>query len=415
MILAGSRVAVIAGTAMAVVATFGLAACSTQADNAAVPPVTDSAATAPASETIPGFNLPQVMATAPDGSLLYVTQNDGSVIKVSTPKYANVGTWKSGITVPLGIAISPDGKTIYMSNRTVGSVSKFDAASGTSLGSWSTGSASAPTGIALSPDGSTIYVPQNASAGVGANALSVREASNGTLQQTWAFPSGSRPRAAAISADGMRAYVSLEGANRISVLDTSSGKELASWPLDKSEYSTPGYLALSKLGDLIYIAAASPSGVVVLNTKDGSLNQTWSIAKSAFGIAAADCGQTIFVSDWVDPGDVIAAEQPNQCGQQVPSAPQSVSATWNPKTKSITVVWSPPQSQGSSPITAFSATAIDKDTKTKTTYTCTATGTASSCTMANVKGGPTFGVTVTATNGAGTGPQSSPPATVKTG
>ncbi|MDP3973170.1 MAG: hypothetical protein Q8P61_09720 [Candidatus Nanopelagicales bacterium] len=105
---------------------------------------------------------------------------------------------------------------------------------------------------------------------------------NGELQQTWTFSSGSRPRAAAISADGKLAHVSLEGANRVSVLDASSGQELVSWPLDKSGYSTPGYVALSKLDQLI-------------------------------GIAAGDCGQTIFVSDGVDPGDVIAVDQPNQC------------------------------------------------------------------------------------------------------
>ncbi len=368
----------------------------------------------PSSVDIPGFDLPQVMATSPDGSLLYVAQNDGSVQLVKTPGYARAGSWQSGIGVPLGIAISPDGRTVFLSNRTAATVSRIEAATGTTLGSWSTGSGTAPTGIGLSPDGATIYVPHNASAGTGANALTVRDAATGAIKQTWTYAGGSRPRAVVVSPDGARAYVSLEGANRISVVDTATGRETAGWPMDDTGYLTPGYLALSKRGDLLYVAAASPSGVVVLGTTDGGVVQEWDGIDSVFGLAATNCSQTVFVSNWTNPGDVVAVDQPNQCQPQPPSAPRSVSATWNPKTKAIAVSWTAPADQGSGPITAYTATAKDKDPKTRTSYTCTVGGTVTNCQLTGVKGGPTFSVTVTAANEAGTGPASAPPVDVKT-
>ena len=473
------------------------------ATNDAVDDQTSAAPTnTPSSVSIPGFNLPQVVAASADGKLLYVAQNDGTVVKVNTPAYTAAGSWNSGITVPLGLALSPDGGTIYMSNRTAGTVARKNAATGANSGSWSTGSGTAPTGIGLSPDGSTIYVPQNASAGLGADKLTVRTAASGGLLQTWTFPGGSRPRAVVISPDGSKAYVSLEGGNRISVRNTSDGAEVASWPLAGTDFTTPGYMALSKKGDHLYVGAVSPTGVLVLNTNDGSTEGKWTSGfASAFGVAAANCGQTVFVANSTDPGSVLAVAQPNQCiaaptvaevspksgsslggtpvtiegkgfvqgatasfggsnctslqfisvsqlkctttahavgavnvvvtnpdtqsgtltngytyvtpspTNQVPSAPQKVTAT-SPAKKTIKVTWQAPASAGSSPVTSYTATAIQKDTKER--GTCTANGTTFTCTMTGVNGGKQFDVTVTATNASGTGPESSPPVVVTT-
>lgn len=378
-------------------------------------------ANTPSSVSIPGFNLPQVVAASADGTMLYVAQNSGAIVKVNTPSYTVAGTWNSGITVPLGIALSPDGGTIYLSDRVAGTVIRKNAATGANIGSWSTGSGTSPTGIGLSPDGSTMYVPQNASAGIGANKLTVRTAVNGTLLQTWSFPAGSRPRAVVISPDGSKAFVSLEGGNRISVRKTADGSETASWSLVGTDFTTPGYLALSKKGDRLYVGAVTPTGVLVLNAGDGSTVGKWTSGfASAFGVAAANCGQTVFVANSTDPGSVLAVDQPNQCGvtptptptptTQVPSAPQKVAAT-SPAKKTITVTWLAPASAGSSPITSYTATAIQKDTKVR--GTCTANGTTFTCTMTGVNGGKQFDVTVTATNASGTGPESSPAVAVK--
>lgn len=456
---------------------------------------------APVSKTISGFDLPQVLATAPDGKTLYVAQNDGTVVLINAADYSKAGSWNSGVTVPLGIAASPDGSTIYMSNRTAGTVLKKKPETGANLGSWSVGSGTAPAGIALSPDGATMYVPQNASAGTGADKLTVRTASNGTLQKTWDFKKGSRPRAAAVSPDGKQVYVSFEGANRIAVLNAADGSEITSFDLASLGFTTPGYLALSKNGDRLYVVTVNPSGVLVLNTKDGSAIEKWTDGfKSAFGIAAATCGQNVFVSDWTNPGNVQAVDQPNQCvetvtvtginpnsgpdsggtqvtvtgsgfvaGAQVslggsdcaseavqsptqiicktqagkaglvdvtvknpsgatgtlpqgftyvsgnlPTAPQAVTALFNNKTDIITVTWQAPANQGGSAIVRYTATATDNNAKTPDLSCTTPNGTTLTCKIQVGNPGPRYNVTVTATNGAGTGPASAPPVDVQT-
>lgn len=391
-----------------------LTSCGATSNEAAPDSPAAAPADTPPAKTITGFDLPQVVAASPDGAMLYVAQNDGTVVKINTPAYTRDGSWNSGITVPLGIAISPDGATLYMSNRTAGTVVRKNAATGAGIGSWSTGSGTSPTGIGLSPDGATIYVPQNASAGLGADKLTVRTASDGTLLQTWTLPKGSRPRSVVISPDGSKAYASMEGVNSISVRKTSDGSEIDSWRLKDTDFSTPGYLALSKRGDLLYVGAVSPSGVLVLKTADGSTAGDWNKNfKSAFGVAAANCGQTIFVADWTTPGNVQAVEQPNQCMADVPSAPQSVKAAIEGKKRVITVAWRAPENDGGSPITSYTATATDTTEKQTTAYTCiTKDGTTLTCPIEVKVGNRQYEVTVTATNAFGTGPPASPPVQV---
>ncbi|MCB0917026.1 MAG: fibronectin type III domain-containing protein [Actinobacteria bacterium] len=392
--------------ALVAVAALLLAACGSSSDDRSTAGQDEANSDTPASVPISGFSTPQVVAAAPDGDMLYVAQNDGKVVQVSTPDYRVTGSWASGVSNPLGIAVAPDGKTVYLSNRSGNTVVAKNADSGAATGSWSTGSGTNPTGIGLSPDGATMYVPQNASAGTGAHKLTVRKAGGGAVLQTWDLGSGSRPRAAVVSPDGATAYVSFEGGNRISVRDTSDGTEKASWPLADTGFSTPGYLALSKDGDKLYVGAVSPSGVLVLDTRDGSKAEGWTQGfSSAFGVTAADCGQTVFVANATDPGTVLAVEQPNQC-QDLPSAPTITDARWDSKGKYIEVDWLAPSSEGSSPITGYTATATDKDTGTKRTYTCESDADTLTCRMDDVKGGPHYEVVVTATNASGTGPAS---------
>jgi len=59
---------------------------------------------------------------------------------------------------PLSVAVSPDGKTLYVSDKTAGCVARLDAATGDTLGE--TPVAGEPHGLALSADGRILYVAQ---------------------------------------------------------------------------------------------------------------------------------------------------------------------------------------------------------------------------------------------------------------
>lgn len=388
--------------AAAALALTGVSACTSTSN--------EVAPSAEAAAPFSGLESPQVLAASTNGKLLYVAQNDGTVAMFELPSSQPAGSWNSGVTNPLGIALSPDNATAYLANRSAGTVVLKNAQTGSAVGSWSTGSGTNPTGIGLSPDGATIYVPQNASAGTGADKLTVRVAQSGALKQTWEFKKGSRPRAAVISPDGTRAYVSMEGGNRIAVLDTSDGSELSSWDLAALSLSNPGYLALSPNGDKLYVNLVNPAGPIAFDTSSGKVIEKWGDAgKSPFGVALASCGQTLFVSDWTNPGSVQTFDQPNQCEPiRVPSAPQQVRAVFNNKTDVITVTWQAPKDSGGSPITGYTATAVDSNKKTPDVSCQTKDGSTLTCGIKVGNPGPRYDVTVTASNAAGTGPASAP-------
>src|SRR5580704_15684911 len=111
--------------------------------------------------TITVGNDPYGVAVSPDGSTVYVTNHfDGTVSVIATATNTVVG---SAITVgtvnstfPEGVAVSPDSKTVYVANNGSGTVSVINTATN-AVASISVGAQ--PGGLAVTPDGTTVIVP----------------------------------------------------------------------------------------------------------------------------------------------------------------------------------------------------------------------------------------------------------------
>ena len=57
------------------------------------------------------------LAITPDGSKVYVTNQDANTVSVISTVSESVTTTISGFTVPMGISISPDGAKAFVANR----------------------------------------------------------------------------------------------------------------------------------------------------------------------------------------------------------------------------------------------------------------------------------------------------------
>ncbi len=111
---------------------------------------------------------PFQMAVSPDGKSLYVTNNGAGSQTVSQYNIGPTGalTPKNPATVltgqdPTGIAITPDGKSVYVTNFQDGSVSLYDVGTGGALTAKVPATVAVPGGatrVAVAPDGKSVYV-----------------------------------------------------------------------------------------------------------------------------------------------------------------------------------------------------------------------------------------------------------------
>jgi YVTN family beta-propeller protein len=112
-------------------------------------------------KTIAGFNQPWGVAVSPDGNSVYVTNlgENGTVSVIDTTTNTVVG---DPITVgtggPQGVAVTPDGKSVYITSSDGNAVWVIDTTTnqGTSVGGGDL--FGAPWGVAVSHDGKSVYV-----------------------------------------------------------------------------------------------------------------------------------------------------------------------------------------------------------------------------------------------------------------
>lgn len=245
-------------------------------------------------QTIP---LPAVflgIVFSPDGKSLYVsggnqdviyrfdwrtgaaTLADSIVLEAKRKMKDNMmgGTMKDGIRYPAGIAISPDGRTLYAAENLGDSLAVVDLATRRVVQRLAT--ERYPYGVVVAPDG-TVY----ASAWGGWTVSAFRPLSNGQLTGGTRIRVGRYPSALVLNKDGSRLFVASGSTDRISVLDTRSQRVVVTLndanPAGTGEGSTPNALALSANGTRLFVAEADNNAVGVFD-----------LSASASGISSAN-------------------------------------------------------------------------------------------------------------------------------
>jgi YVTN family beta-propeller protein len=140
---------------------------------------------------------PNGVAVSPDGSTVYVANFiDGTVSVIATATDTVTATIPVG-SGPLGVAVTPDGSTVYVTNFQDNTVSVIATASNTVTATIPLGNN--PFGVAVTPDGSTVYVANESrdlgreqrAAGTVAGTMSVIATASNTVTAT--IPGFSKP------------------------------------------------------------------------------------------------------------------------------------------------------------------------------------------------------------------------------
>ena len=228
---------------------------------------------------------PSGMALAPDGKTLWVacTGNDELVAADVTAGRLVARVHLGEATAPHGVAVSPDGRTVFVSLRGVDRVVAVDADSLEVRSSVAVGRS--PCGIALDAAGALLVVTESAS-----DSVLLLDAA--TLRPWLHLAAGHEPYAVAISPDGAYAHVAnrLSAVHRpdevpvseVTVIDLAARRVAARVPLvschlaEGVAFGPDGrsYVSLVKVRNLVPItqvaAAWVMSGGVAIVPRDGS-------------------------------------------------------------------------------------------------------------------------------------------------
>lgn len=222
---------------------------------------------------------PQAVAVSPNGSLVVVAnagyvEHSLMVVDAATGTVTQTIAAKGGKSKHnawqysaghahgfyVGLAFSPDGRTLYASDSPRGAILRY-AVQGTDLaadgviglggkkgGPW-------PAGIAVTPDGGRVLVAGNLD-----DSLIVTDPSTRKVVGTVAV--GHLPYGVALDADGTTAFVSNWGADTVSVVDLAKLKVEGTVRVGLH----PSAIGASPSRDEIYVANADSDSVSVLST-----------------------------------------------------------------------------------------------------------------------------------------------------
>jgi YVTN family beta-propeller protein len=245
------------------------------------------------------------VAVTPDGKKVYVTneiKSDGlvydnanvSVIDTATNMVTAVpvGQW------PTGVAITPDGKNVYVANEVSNNVSVINTTTNT-ITATVTGLIS-PDGVAVSPDGTTVYVANLAS-----NNVSVINTTTNTITANVSV--GLIPEGIAVTSDRKKVYVTnYYSQGTVSVIDTATNMVTATvnvgtWPISIGQFigKPAPTISWNNPADITYGTALSSTQL----DATGSVPGTFVYTPSAGTLLSA--GQNQQLNTTFTPNDTI--------------------------------------------------------------------------------------------------------------
>ena len=162
--------------------------------------------------SIAGFSSPKGLAVTPDGSKIYVTNSVGettSVINTLTDTIADTIEVSESLNQ---VAMAPDGAKAYVSNSDVNSVSVITTATNLVTATIFFGfNPPTPYCLAVTPDSQKLFVTKSD------NKVSIVNTVTGNVDTT--LDVGTRPFGIVITPDGTKAYVANKNGNSVSVID----------------------------------------------------------------------------------------------------------------------------------------------------------------------------------------------------
>jgi len=256
--------------------------------------------------TVPLGKRPRGLKTSPDGKLLYVALSgspiagpgvdesklpppdkgaDGiGIVDLATLKLVKV---LRGISDPEQLAVSADGKRLYIASEDTGQAIVLDAGDGKVLAKLAVGGE--PEGVTLSPDGKHIYVSSEEDHHV----VVIDAASNRVLAT---MEVGQRPRFTEFSDDGAQAFVSAENDGSITVIDARALKVLRTIKL-QGALTRPVGMVVSHDGKRLFAVTGRGKNLLEIDIGTGAVLRTVEVGARPWGVALSPRGDLLYTAN----------------------------------------------------------------------------------------------------------------------
>lgn len=256
--------------------------------------------------TVPTCKRARHVQRSADG-MIWVACTDSSAADVIDP-----ATNKSVRRIPLGdepeaFDLSPDGKTVYVSNEDAGEASFVDAASGKVLKKVKVGDE--PEGVKVSADGKRVYVTSEV-----ASLVHVIDTATGQVVKN--VKVGKRPRRMAITPDGKELWVTNELDASVTIVSTDSHDVIGTIKFEvkgaRAADITPVGITMTRDGKRAFVGLGKANHVAFVDVPSRKVTHQVLVGKRAWNVALDKAEQRLWVvnglSDDVTVVDVAGAK-----------------------------------------------------------------------------------------------------------
>ena len=203
---------------------------------------------------IPAGSDPEQFCLSPDGSRIYIANEDVGAATVLDALTGKIVTFVPVSREPEGVAASPDGTFFYVTCETAGDIFAIDAKTYKITGHIQVHPR--PRSADFLPDGSRAFVPSES-----VGELNVIDTAGQKLLKVITLPKGSRPMTVKVARDGKKVYVSTGRAGTVCVIDAQTYEVLNTIPVGKR----PWGITLSPDGKYLFAANGPSDDVSVID------------------------------------------------------------------------------------------------------------------------------------------------------
>lgn len=257
--------------------------------------------------TVPLGKRPRGLKISPDGKRLYVALSGSPIappgvdedtlppadktadgIGVLDLERLELITVLRGVSDPEQLAVSADGRKLYIASEDTGQAVVMDAADGRVLARMAVGGE--PEGVTLSPDGRWVYMSSEED-----HQIAVIDTRTDKVVAT--LEVGQRPRFTEFSDDGALAFISGENDGTITVADARAHKVLHTWKLEGGVLVRPVGMAVSHDGRLLYTVTGRGRMLLAIDIGTGRQVASVEVGPRPWGVAISPDGATLYTAN----------------------------------------------------------------------------------------------------------------------